>query len=378
MDHYVNLPSGSKPEFNTLRGHTAPICALLVSNRLLISASDDKTIVTWDLNTLKKRGLLKGHTQRVRCLALHGTTLISAGNDKKLRVWDVDSCASLKVVDAHSNWVRSVAIYEGTHCISGSRDRTVKVWEMATWALLGTFSASSDVYCVVAGNGLVYAACADAKIRIWNLRTMQKSHMLIGSAQKPTGARRAAPAVHARRWVVSSRPSAHARAAPRRSGAHERPVFADPLSLFPLTPTVVLTHTPPGRHEAVVRTLYLCAETHTLFSASEDKKVKVWDLKSGECATLFGKQLATRPPQRARARAPLRRACIDLKGSYVRSIARRAEQATPSLSGASPTTLKPRSSTRREMTQRLRRGRRERRSKSLVGACPAHTSTSIS
>lgn len=132
MDHYINLPSGSKPEYNCLRGHTAAVCALLIDGRLLISASDDKTIIVWDLNTLKKKGTLKGHTHRVRCLALYGSVLVSGGNDKKLRVWDVNTFASANTIEAHSNWIRAVAIYEGTHCISGSRDKTVKVGRTAT------------------------------------------------------------------------------------------------------------------------------------------------------------------------------------------------------------------------------------------------------
>lgn len=51
---------------------------------------------------------------------------------------------------------------------------------MKNWNQIGTFSASSDVYAVVVGGGMVYAACSDFKIRIWNLQTLQKSHMLIG------------------------------------------------------------------------------------------------------------------------------------------------------------------------------------------------------
>jgi len=222
MDHYINLPNGSKPEFNCLKGHTAAVCALLIEGRSLFSASDDKTILVWDLNTLKKKATLKGHTHRVRCLAIYGQTLVSGGNDKKIRVWDLNSYSAVNTIEAaHQNWIRGLAIYEGTHCVSGSRDKTVKVWDMKTWDLIGTFSASSDVYAVAVGGGMVYAACSDFKIRIWNLQTLQKSHMLIG-------------------------------------------------------------------HDGIVRALHLEADKYTLYTAAEDKKVKVWDLKSGECATLFG------------------------------------------------------------------------------------------
>jgi WD40 repeat protein len=40
-----------------------------------------------------------------------------------------------------------------------------------------------------------------------------------------------------------------------------------------------------------VRALHIEPDKFTLYSAAEDKKVKVWDLKSEECATLFGARL---------------------------------------------------------------------------------------
>ena len=47
MDAYVNLPSGSRPEYHTLTGHTACIYCMLVTDRQLISAAHDKLIKVW-------------------------------------------------------------------------------------------------------------------------------------------------------------------------------------------------------------------------------------------------------------------------------------------------------------------------------------------
>jgi len=221
MDHYVNLPSGSKPEFHTLKGHSAAICALLVTERTLISASEDKTIIIWDLNTMRKKATLKGHKQRVRALATLGRRLMSAGNDKQVRVWNMDSHYCEQVLEGHQNWVRCLAVHDDTNLVSGSRDKTVKVWEVGTWKLVGTFDASADVYSVAAGAGFAYGGCADYKIRVWNLQTMQKSYMLIG-------------------------------------------------------------------HEGIIRSLSLFADKDSLYSCGEDKKVKIWNLMTGDCVTLFG------------------------------------------------------------------------------------------
>ena len=43
-----------------------------------------------------------------------------------------------------------------------------------------TFATGSEVYSLAMTNNTVYGGCFDHKIRVWNLNTMQKSHMLIG------------------------------------------------------------------------------------------------------------------------------------------------------------------------------------------------------
>ena len=47
MDAYVNLPSGSRPEYHTLTGHTSSVYAIVVTDRQLISASHDKLVKIW-------------------------------------------------------------------------------------------------------------------------------------------------------------------------------------------------------------------------------------------------------------------------------------------------------------------------------------------
>jgi hypothetical protein len=64
---------------------------------------------------------------------------------------------------------------------------------MRNWAKQGTLNATCDVYAVQVGGGFVYAGCSDFKIRVWNLATLQKSHMLIGCVSRCAAPR---PTVH--------------------------------------------------------------------------------------------------------------------------------------------------------------------------------------
>ena len=219
MDAYVNLPSGSRPEYHTLTGHTSCIYCLLVTDRQLISAAHDKLIKVWDLNTMRCRHTLKGHASRVRALALSGSLLFSGSNDKSIKVWNLhatstptptpppltpaltltpptlpltlaptlpltkvwnlDSYSNTTTLESHTSWIRAL-VTDKDVLASASKDVTVKVWDLKLMKLIFTFNAGSEVYCLAMANNTVYGGCQDCKIRVWNLNTMQKSYMLIG------------------------------------------------------------------------------------------------------------------------------------------------------------------------------------------------------
>merc|ERR1719291_1629480 len=144
MDAYVNLPSGSRPEYHTLTGHASSIYALVVTDRQLFSASHDKLVKVWDLNTMRCRHTLKGHNSRVRALALSGKLLFSGGNDKHIKVWNLDSVTSTHSLESHSSWIRALAADKDV-LASASKDATVKVWDIAkTMKVIFTFSSSSQ------------------------------------------------------------------------------------------------------------------------------------------------------------------------------------------------------------------------------------------
>lgn len=48
-------------------------------------------------------------------------------------------------LSGHASWVLSVAFSpDGTHFVSGSADRTVKVWELVTKQCIHTFNEHND------------------------------------------------------------------------------------------------------------------------------------------------------------------------------------------------------------------------------------------
>ncbi|MCB9493294.1 MAG: WD40 repeat domain-containing protein [Epsilonproteobacteria bacterium] len=84
---------------HTLEGHNDCINVIKQLNEhTLVSASDDKTIMTWDINSGKKTETLEGHDDRVYALLVVDNKIISGSRDKTVKIWDAESKHNLATI----------------------------------------------------------------------------------------------------------------------------------------------------------------------------------------------------------------------------------------------------------------------------------------
>jgi len=98
----------------------------------LASASYDKTIKVWDMDTGRDIRTVTGHKGWVKSVVFtsDGDRLVSGGADCTVRVWDSESGALLQTLEGHTDWVNSVAITRDEKYIaSASGDGTVIIWQ---------------------------------------------------------------------------------------------------------------------------------------------------------------------------------------------------------------------------------------------------------
>ncbi|MCI4625883.1 MAG: WD40 repeat domain-containing protein, partial [Candidatus Magnetoovum sp. WYHC-5] len=172
----------------SLNGHTDTVISVNFSpdGRLLASASNDTTICLWDVETYKELASLEGHTDTVRAVNFSpdGGILASAAADNTVRLWDVDTRQELAVLSGHLAAVTSVSFKpDGKILASASADETIKLWDVKTHEELGVLKGHSATVRAVSfspdGRRLA-SASDDYTVRLWDINTRKEVGNLKG------------------------------------------------------------------------------------------------------------------------------------------------------------------------------------------------------
>ena len=192
--------------------------------------------------------------------------MLSGSEDKTVKLWDAATGALLRTFEGHSDWVISVAFSpDGTRVLSGSVDDTLKLWDAATGELLRTFEGHA--------------------------RRGQLGRVL---------ARWGPRAVGQRGQHAEAVGRGHGRAAAHLRGALERGQLGrvlarrGPRAVGELDKTVKLWDAATGQllrtfegHADVVNSVAFSPDGTRVLSGSDDKTLKLWDAATGQLLRTF-------------------------------------------------------------------------------------------
>lgn len=182
----------------TLKGHDHNVSSVkfLPSGDQIASASRDKTIKIWETSTGYCQKTLHGHDDWIRTIDItdDGTMLASGGHDKTVRIWDLAKGEVIHVLREHTHHVECLAFspstlsvletsegqtikgkesVPGNFLVSGSRDKTIKVWEMATGQCVMTLVGHDNWVRGVdfhPSGKFIISVSDDKTIKIWDLQ----------------------------------------------------------------------------------------------------------------------------------------------------------------------------------------------------------------
>jgi len=167
----------------TLLGkHTGSVTCVAAVETLLVSGSEDCTVVLW--SDCKYVGVLSGHQQSVSCVAFTPDTskVVSGSFDQSLRVWSLCDLKEMACLRGHSSYVKCVTTTnDGHRAISGALDGCIIVWNIDSFIEEKRLAGHQRmIWCLTAWENYVVSGSWDNTLKLWDVDSWEEVASLPG------------------------------------------------------------------------------------------------------------------------------------------------------------------------------------------------------
>jgi F-box/WD-40 domain protein MET30 len=170
--------------------------------------------------------------------------LITGSYDRTARIWNLETGQEIRCLKGHTRALRALQ-FDEVKLVTGSMDHTLRIWNWRTGECISTLEGHTDgVVCLDFDATLLASGSVDTTVKVWNFRTRECFTL--------RGHRDWVNAVLL--WDSNSGTAAAPSSVPDTSSSQSQ------------------QHVPPGK---------------MLFSASDDRSVRLWDLTLRTCVRQF-------------------------------------------------------------------------------------------
>ncbi len=149
-------------------------------SRRLVTASESKSVVLWDLAAGRAVRNFSGHAESVQTVVFSGDgeQLLTASVDTTAALWHVASGRLIRKFKGHTAAVHSAVFSpDGKKILTASADKTAILWDADTGVQIRTFKGHTDevVSVAISPDGrIVGTASADKTAVLWDIETGAK------------------------------------------------------------------------------------------------------------------------------------------------------------------------------------------------------------
>ena len=245
-----------------LIGHIQRVSAVTLTfdGQKVVSGSDDNTVKVWDITNGRQLCSQQGHSGAVHALVLTSDErhVISGSDDQTIKVWEVENGSLLHSLEAYNEPIHAMALTrDGKHLASGT-NKSIQVWDLLSGRRQEIFKQNEEVHALaLALDGRRVVSGTDNAIKVWDLDNKR----LIRTIEGHPGAVRGVKLTPDGKQVISFS-------------------YANSVNVWDLENGRLLK-TIEG-HSKSINVVAVSPDGHQIITGSDDTTIKVWDLESGQ------------------------------------------------------------------------------------------------
>ena len=198
--------SASPPGFqlvHILRGHKGAVNSVHFIGDMVATASADRTVRLWDLETGRIIRTIMPHANAISCVQLTKQFVVTGGLDHNIKILNRETGEEIRTLEGHIGRLRSIKTHNKM-IISGSYDRTIRMWDLNTGSkvqklrtchdskYLTPFKTSAHlsyrIFKVHRDQRIMIACCENARMVIWDFTEPQWETRFNGTKAAPVDA----------------------------------------------------------------------------------------------------------------------------------------------------------------------------------------------